>query len=87
MLAQDTQCVQSLCTGRYDALYVQRYRLLANVTPRILVLIHHTVNSSHDQSQLYDELTCSSSGIITDTKIAIAINFAPVSKSKFCSVL
>jgi len=26
MLAQDTQCVQSLCTGRYDALYVQRYR-------------------------------------------------------------
>ena len=25
MLAQDTQCVQSLCTGRYDALYVQRY--------------------------------------------------------------
>ena len=26
MLARDTQCVQSLCTGRYDALYVQRYR-------------------------------------------------------------
>jgi len=26
MLAQDTQCVQSLCTARYDALYVQRYR-------------------------------------------------------------
>ena len=26
MLAQDTQCVQSLCTGRYDALYLQRYR-------------------------------------------------------------
>ena len=26
MLAQDTQCVQSLCTGRYDALYVQHYR-------------------------------------------------------------
>ena len=26
MLAQNMQCVQSLCTGRYDALYVQRYR-------------------------------------------------------------
>ena len=26
MLAHDTQCVQSLCTGRYDAMYVQRYR-------------------------------------------------------------
>ena len=26
MLEQDTQCVQCLCTGRYDALYVQRYR-------------------------------------------------------------
>ena len=61
-------------------------RVLVNVTPRILVFIHHTVISSHDQSQLYDELTGSSSGIITDTMIAIAINFAPLSKAKFCSL-
>jgi len=32
MLAQDTQCVQSLCTGLYDAVYV------VNVTPRIFIV-------------------------------------------------